>query len=354
MPRDRARRADAARGDGAGGRQGAHPADQHVDGAAGRGDADDRRRVRLVAELRRRRGQLGAGADPDRRPGRRLRDSRPHARRTLIARGFRCGAPQRGRRGGDARRSPRGFTRHVEPARVAPAIIRSQAACRQPRPPRFPPHARLFRGRRPAQGRHRPCRQRRLAAGRGGVRQAPEGQGGRGAAALRRARRRRRCSPRRSSSPPSSTRTSCGRSPGRASSASTSSPASTTGTRRRRSRPPRSRRRSHAAPMYFYKRGKGRYRKAPPDALKAALASIERKRREARADRRLGRRARAGPPARRAAGDGRLGCCTGPTRSRSSGRRWPPRATRSRRTRWRCSPPAARSRRRTSTTSTRS
>ena len=36
-----------------------------------------------------------------------------------------------------------------------------------------------------------------------------------------------------------------------------------------------------AAPMYFYKRGKGRYRKAPPDALKAALASIERKQREA-------------------------------------------------------------------------
>ena len=37
----------------------------------------------------------------------------------------------------------------------------------------------------------------------------------------------------------------------------------------------------HAAPMYFYKRGKGRYRKAPADALKAALASVERKRREA-------------------------------------------------------------------------
>jgi exoribonuclease-2 len=37
----------------------------------------------------------------------------------------------------------------------------------------------------------------------------------------------------------------------------------------------------HAAPMYFYKRGKGRYRKAPADALKAALASIERKKREA-------------------------------------------------------------------------
>jgi exoribonuclease-2 len=36
-----------------------------------------------------------------------------------------------------------------------------------------------------------------------------------------------------------------------------------------------------AAPMYFYKRGKGRYRKAPPDALRAALASVERKKREA-------------------------------------------------------------------------
>ncbi|MBL8519419.1 MAG: RNB domain-containing ribonuclease, partial [Betaproteobacteria bacterium] len=37
----------------------------------------------------------------------------------------------------------------------------------------------------------------------------------------------------------------------------------------------------HAAPMYFYKRGKGRYQKAPEDNLKAALASIERKKREA-------------------------------------------------------------------------
>jgi exoribonuclease-2 len=36
----------------------------------------------------------------------------------------------------------------------------------------------------------------------------------------------------------------------------------------------------HASPMHFYKRGKGRYRKAPPDALQAALASVERKARE--------------------------------------------------------------------------
>jgi exoribonuclease-2 len=36
------------------------------------------------------------------------------------------------------------------------------------------------------------------------------------------------------------------------------------------------------APMYFYRKGRGRYRRAPPDALKAALASVERKEREAR------------------------------------------------------------------------
>jgi exoribonuclease-2 len=36
----------------------------------------------------------------------------------------------------------------------------------------------------------------------------------------------------------------------------------------------------HASPMYFYKRGKGRYRKAPEDALRAALASVARKQRE--------------------------------------------------------------------------
>jgi len=37
----------------------------------------------------------------------------------------------------------------------------------------------------------------------------------------------------------------------------------------------------HAAPMYFYKRGKGHYQAAPEENLKAALASIERKKREA-------------------------------------------------------------------------
>jgi exoribonuclease II len=37
----------------------------------------------------------------------------------------------------------------------------------------------------------------------------------------------------------------------------------------------------HSAPMYFYKKGKGRYKAAPAEALKAALASVERKRLEA-------------------------------------------------------------------------
>ena len=37
----------------------------------------------------------------------------------------------------------------------------------------------------------------------------------------------------------------------------------------------------HASPMHFYKKGKGRYRKAPAESLQAALASVERKAREA-------------------------------------------------------------------------
>jgi exoribonuclease-2 len=35
-----------------------------------------------------------------------------------------------------------------------------------------------------------------------------------------------------------------------------------------------------SSPMHFYRKGKGRYRKAPPDALKAALASVERKKKD--------------------------------------------------------------------------
>jgi len=38
--------------------------------------------------------------------------------------------------------------------------------------------------------------------------------------------------------------------------------------------------RLHASPVYFYKRGKGRYQAAPAENLKAALAGLERKRRQ--------------------------------------------------------------------------
>ena len=39
--------------------------------------------------------------------------------------------------------------------------------------------------------------------------------------------------------------------------------------------------RLHSAPMYFYKKGRGRYKAAPSKALEAALASQEKKRRQA-------------------------------------------------------------------------
>ncbi len=45
--------------------------------------------------------------------------------------------------------------------------------------------------------------------------------------------------------------------------------------------------RLHSAPMYFYKKGKGHYKAAPPDALKAALASAEKKRLQAELQERL-------------------------------------------------------------------
>lgn len=37
----------------------------------------------------------------------------------------------------------------------------------------------------------------------------------------------------------------------------------------------------HSAPVYFYRKGKGRYKSAPPDILKAALAGLEKKRLQA-------------------------------------------------------------------------
>jgi exoribonuclease-2 len=45
--------------------------------------------------------------------------------------------------------------------------------------------------------------------------------------------------------------------------------------------------RLHAAPMYFHRKGKGRFRKAPPDILQAALAGQEKKRQQALAIERM-------------------------------------------------------------------
>ena len=150
------------------------------------------------------------------------------------------------------------------------------------------------------QGRHGPRRQRLVAAGRGRLRQAPEGQGRGGAAALRRAVAGRAARRRAEARARSSTRISCGRSRPTTSSASPISRASTSATRPLPAEAAAVALALAAAPMYFYKRGKGRYRKAPPDALKAALASVERKKREARADGGMGATscARTGCPTR--------------------------------------------------------
>ncbi|MDR1708666.1 MAG: RNB domain-containing ribonuclease [Candidatus Accumulibacter sp.] len=43
----------------------------------------------------------------------------------------------------------------------------------------------------------------------------------------------------------------------------------------------------HAAPIHFHRKGKGRFRKAPPDILAAALAGLEKKRRQALAIERM-------------------------------------------------------------------
>ena len=39
--------------------------------------------------------------------------------------------------------------------------------------------------------------------------------------------------------------------------------------------------RLHAAPIYFHRKGRGRFRKAPPEILQAALAGLEKKRQQA-------------------------------------------------------------------------
>ena len=50
----------------------------------------------------------------------------------------------------------------------------------------------------------------------------------------------------------------------------------------------------HAAPVYFHRKGKGRFRKAPPDILQAALAGLEKKRQQALAIERMVEELKAG------------------------------------------------------------
>ena len=52
--------------------------------------------------------------------------------------------------------------------------------------------------------------------------------------------------------------------------------------------------RLHAAPIYFHRKGKGRFRKAPPEILKAALAGLEKKRQQAQAIERMANELKAG------------------------------------------------------------
>ncbi|CAB1367455.1 ribonuclease catalytic domain-containing protein [Denitratisoma oestradiolicum] len=50
----------------------------------------------------------------------------------------------------------------------------------------------------------------------------------------------------------------------------------------------------HAAPMYFHRKGKGRFRKAPPEILQAAKAGLEKKRLQAEAQERMAGELKAG------------------------------------------------------------
>ncbi len=52
--------------------------------------------------------------------------------------------------------------------------------------------------------------------------------------------------------------------------------------------------RLHAAPIHFHRKGKGRFRKAPPDILKAALAGLEKKRQQTLAIERMAKELAAG------------------------------------------------------------
>ncbi len=84
--------------------------------------------------------------------------------------------------------------------------------------------------------------------------------------------------------------------------------------------------RLHSAPMYFYKKGRGRYKAAPPKALEAALASQEKKRRQAEQQARYAQLLNAFILPEEFKPLSSV-CSIGPTRARSNGKRSMPHAT---------------------------
>ncbi len=86
--------------------------------------------------------------------------------------------------------------------------------------------------------------------------------------------------------------------------------------------------RLHGAPIYFHKKGKGRYRAAPPDVLKAALAGAEKKRQQLALQARYTEQlTRFELPAGVRRTTCRI-CCTSRTATPSRSRRWKPPAPR--------------------------
>jgi exoribonuclease-2 len=61
--------------------------------------------------------------------------------------------------------------------------------------------------------------------------------------------------------------------------------------------------RLHSAPIHFHRKGRGRFRKAPPEILQAALAGLEKKRQQAAAIERMVAELAGGQPAHRVCAD---------------------------------------------------
>ena len=79
--------------------------------------------------------------------------------------------------------------------------------------------------------------------------------------------------------------------------------------------------RLHSAPVYFYRKGRGRYRPAPAETLQAALAAVERKRKQDELRQQYVDELKVGPRAAKLLPAGDCACLSSPTVIRSSSRR---------------------------------